>query len=269
MQQKIISVIGPSGGVGKSTIAKELSIAYANAMVGGKPLSVCIVDANPSFGSMRHLFRLAPKYSLEDWLLEYHELQSHMRFSEMISYYDWEKLERYVSFSKDFGLFILPSTSRGQYIAMTASELTMIITVLKRFFDVILIDTGSNTEPVTLEAMKVSDHNLLVVTDEKRCLSSAIKLRTILREEGLPLDKFVPVLNQYHASVGQRFYTVDEISELLYMDVDHVLPYYEPVWALQNTFGSLILQKGNLKIKNELLVLAKRMVPEVDIKTFR
>lgn len=269
MEQKVISIIGPSGGVGKSTIAKELAIAYANTLIDGKPLSVCVIDANAGIGAQQALFKLAPKYFLEDWLEDLFEKVQSLGFKESLEVYDWDFIEKYLSYSEEHKLFVLP-TSLEWYIRnekepgrVPSKVFNILILALRRYFDIILIDTGNNMSMLTMSAIALSDRTVLLLNDEKRCLTAIGRLKQVLREQRIPFDNFTAVLNQYPEKKSDQIYSLDELNQvLLDIKITHILNWDKRVWAFNNVNDAIILHPGSSRLKSQLSKLAKYLLPE-------
>lgn len=269
MEQKVISIVGPSGGVGKSTIAKELAVAYSNTCCNGKPLAVCIIDANLGLGSHQALFKLAPKYFIEDWIHDLTILTKSKGYQYALDTCKWDHIERYLSYSDEHRLFVLP-TCMDWYIrnnqdpgAVSGSVFNVLLLALKKYFDVIIIDTGNNMSEITFAAMAFSDRNLLLLSDEKRCLTAIGKLKQVLRDRRIPFQRFTAVLNQYPEKKSEQIYTVDELNQILLdIRISHIINYDKRVWTFNNMNDALILHPSSSKIKSQLGKLAKDLVPE-------
>lgn len=267
MEQKVISVLGPSGGVGKSTITKELAIAISATKVNDKNIKTCIIDANLVFGAQKAYFTILPKFTIEDWVYDYRKDKETLSYQELDVKYDWTQLEKYLFYSAEYGTYILPAPSQGHYFEIRLDEMDFFVNALRKYFDIILIDTGNNLESVTIAAMTIADINILIVTDETRSIDSAKKLRRLARELKIPLSKFMVVVNKYPPILHGRLYTKAELSTELYMDVSLTLPNERKTWKLNNAHIPIVTYKG-MKLKKGLLRLANLLVPEVDPSLF-
>lgn len=263
MKQTTISVISPSGGVGKSTISKELSIAISSTKVDGSNIRTCLIDTNLNFGSQRALFRTLPKYSIMDWVGAYREDQKALSYQEIDGKYTWEAIEKYLAFIPEHSLYLLPAPDDGKYYDVTAGELGAIVFALKKHFDAIIIDTGNNLDEVTMAAIRISDEALLIVTDEKRSIENVQRLRRRLRMEELPLAKFKVIMNRHPRKHRLRLFSKEEVETILYMKVCAVLPEDPQAWKYNNT-GLPLVKDGKSPLCQPLLSLAHSLVPEVD-----
>lgn len=268
MKQKVICVCGPSGGVGKSTIAKELAITFASTKENGTNIKTCIVDANLAFGSQNSFFSIMNKLTIEDWVNELHTSKKELPIDEIVAHYDWGQIEKYLFYSFKHNLHVLPAPSKGNYFELVQEDFDIMIYALRRYFDVIVIDTGNNLDPVTMAAMKVSDEVLIVVSDESRCIDSARRLRGCVRDHGIPLQNFHIIINKYPLKRNERLFDKKEIEEQLLIPVIMTLPYIKGTWKLNNAHIPIVTDKKKTKLKKGLLKLAHLLVPEVSHKTF-
>ena len=267
MEQKIISILGPSGGIGKSTLAKELAIAFSKTAVNGQSLSVCVVDTNLVFGSQKVLFGVLPRFTVEDWLFQIRN--ANQPDDVNVRYYsDWQNVEKFLSYNRQYDVYLLPSPSNGHYFEITTRELNIMLQSLRNFFDIIVIDTGNNLEQVTVASMILSDINVLIATDEIRTTTNVKKLRKRARDEKIPLDKFVAVINKYPDIRDGRLFSKDELETILYMDIPVIIPQDKRVWAMNNTQGAIVLEQNHSKTKKSILDLAQILIPEVNPRDF-
>lgn len=269
MEQKIICVAGPSGGVGKSTIAKELAVAFSATKVNDMNIKTCIVDANLIFGTQKSFFSIIPKYTIEDWVVEISEAKQTLNNLEIIERYNyWEQVEKYLFYSEEQRLHVLPAPSKGHYFDISQEDFDIIIYALRKYFDVIIIDTGNNLENVTMAAMRVADNVLIMVTDESRSIDSARRLRAKVREQQIPLGKFQIILNKVPVRFSERLFSKKEIERELLLPVSVSIPYSKDTWKLNNARIPIVTDKKKSKMKKNLLQLAHMLVPEVRSKNF-
>jgi MinD-like ATPase involved in chromosome partitioning or flagellar assembly len=145
---KIIAVMSPKGGVGKSTTAAQLG--HVLAAVRGDP--VAALDANPDFGNL--VKRLSEPYST------YSADQLHRDADQLGCYND---LAPYVTVA-DSGLCVIRSCASGA-ARLGPAEYRRVLRVLSRFFSLVIVDLGTGMrEPTSLAIMTEADA-LIAVTD--------------------------------------------------------------------------------------------------------
>ena len=258
MLQKVISAFSYSGGTGKSTLTKELACLYAASGDRFQTPAVCLVDATPDGGSQHILFRLSPRFSICDLLEELADRSAYYSEFELIQQYDWPMLEKYLSYDPIRHIYILPSLWTWPNEIYDQAKIDCLVQILRKFFDVILLDTGNAIYPVTRMCAQCSSVSLMIVTDDKSCL-----LRTTkgYREHPELFDPKVtiPVLNRYPIKSKKRFFLQDEIADFLHLEDLMILPEMPGVWMLNNTQDSLVGQGKKSKLYTALRNLSDRI----------
>ena len=141
----VISVIGASGGVGKTTIATTLAAAYAEF-----GLKTCIVDFSLQFGDVSMFTNIKPNFTVYDMLLNNNDFTPNLNlFIEHVNP----------------NLFVLPAPvlpEQADYI--NRSMVSKLIKNLSTSFDVVIFDTPSIVNDLCLELYKLSKQIILVTT---------------------------------------------------------------------------------------------------------
>ena len=286
MKQTVVTVASPSGGVGKSTISKELAVAFSQTKINGSNIKTCIVEVNLDFGSQIFFFDVAPKYNIMDWVEDYRERRQTMSAEELGEFYgEWRNIEKYLTYIPLLSLYLLPAPSDGYEYDISLEELSAILYYLKYFFDALVVDTANNFSEVTLAAIKLADVPLVVLNDDYKTIVSAARLRNYIRElEGnLPeghrslLSRLQAVVNKYPVNEEDRIYSIADLRRTSHMEIVAVLPNEPSAWASNNIQMPIIFKAPKKKglfqkdasLRTSLLRLAQRLVPEVDPDSFR
>ena len=285
MKQTVVTVASPSGGVGKSTISKELAVAFSLTKISGSNIKTCLVEVNLEFGSQIFFFDVAPKYSIMDWVEDYRTRRETMSAEELSEYYGkWNNIEKYLTYIPFMSLYLLPAPSDGMEHEISFDELSSILYYLKFFFDALVIDTANDFSEVTIASIQLADVPLIVLNDEWRTIVAALRLRNYIRElEGeLPegrrslLTRLQAVVNRYPVNEEDRIYPVEDLRRTSHMEVIAVLPNEPTTWASNNIQMPIVFKakkKGFLSkdtsLRTALLQLAHRIVPEVDPDQFQ
>lgn len=247
MRQSVIAVISPAGGVGKSTLSKELACVYGATVAGGAPLRVCLVDADLSFGSQRALLHVpSTQYDAGTWLRETRERAAAGGREALESSLTWECMQRYMHHSAEHGVYLLASPGRADALDMTAAEADLLLRTLKRFFDVIIVDTPNNKSNMTLASMELATDILLVINDDNRSVSKCLMLRRELLSRGTlagvqPRTRIV--FNRYTRNARRRYMTADMAEEMLGFPVAVTIPEFADTVYYNNRCRPLSLTR--------------------------
>lgn len=272
MKQSVISIISPAGGVGKSTISKELACIFGATKIDGKPLSVCLVDGNLTFGCQRALFRVSyTQHDLGTWLSDHRRLLGTMDYGSIEDLYTWSYMEKYISRIGEHNVYLItaPEACRGG-LDMTSAEANTLIRTLRRLFDVIIIDTANDLSSLTVSAMELSSSVFFVINDDQRSLTKMLSLRqALVRQKMIETisGKAGVIFNKYPGDRRSRFADPSAVEDILQFPVVSVIPYFADTIYYNNRSKSLAL--SNTSLSDPLLSLARHIVPEVDTSSMR
>jgi flagellar biosynthesis protein FlhG len=168
---KIITIASGKGGVGKTSISLNLSLALAAS--GHR---VCLFDADLGLANVNILTGLFPEHGLEDVISGNYSLGEIM--------------------IRDFqGIDIIPGSSGVEKIAdMTAKEAQRLVQSFLELsaYDYFILDTSAGISSQVLSFCRASHEMILVATPEPTSLTDAYSLLKVLsRHPGLPRIKVV------------------------------------------------------------------------------
>lgn len=193
-----IGVISIKGGVGKTTAVTNLGTVLANEF--GK--RVLLVDANfsaPNLGI--HFGDVKQEATLFDVLID------RVSISKAIQRHD-------------VGFDYIPGSLINQKANLDIYQLKKKIDLIKRNYDVILIDTSPTLNNDLLIAMIASDELIVVTTPDYPTLSCTIKAVKLARKKKTPIIGLI--LNKVR---GKKFeLTTEDIEDIAEVPVLAVLP---------------------------------------------
>ena len=202
----VMSLISAKGGVGTSTLTKELAIAFS------KDVSVCLVDMALSCPAQETLFRILPTRTME--YLFKHKTGD-------LSPLSWQDLEPYLTPVPGRNIHLLSAKQvKGAY-PLPLNRIIQLISSLKAYFDLVLIDTDMASTDVSAKLVELSDRALLVTDDTECSIKNNQRFRRLLTQKQISYD---------HMHV---------IEALLHIPVLVTLPYYDQVWKYNNSYLSL------------------------------
>lgn len=199
----VISVIGASGGVGKTTIATNLAASFAEF-----GLKTCIVDFSLQFGDVSLFLNVKPTFTVYDMLMNDKVNNPNMNlFIEHVNQ----------------NLFVLPAPvlpEQADYI--NRSMVSKLIKSLSTAFDVIIFDTPSIVNDLCLELYKLSQQIVLVSTKDLTSIKNT-KLQLDILDKLNVSSKIKLVLNKYDSP--KFIVENDSVKRMLGIDLISAIPH--------------------------------------------
>ena len=180
---RVISVFSPKGGVGKTTIALNLAVSLAQMGV-----STALIDGSLQYGDLRSLLKVPSDVpSILD--LPTDKVQ--------------ESDLRDVLWRDPAGIDILLAPPRVEMAEMiTPRDIEKTISLLRRLYEAIIIDTPAALSETTLALLDGSDTVLSVVTYDSTTIHNTIALAEVFSSIGYPPDKIRYLINRSDSSGG-------------------------------------------------------------------
>ncbi len=180
---RVFSVFSPKGGVGKTTIAFNLAVSLAQMGV-----STALVDGSLQYGDLRALLKVPSDVpSILD--LPTDKVQE----SDM----------REVMWRDPAGIDILLAPPRVEMAEMiTPRDVEKMISLLRRLYQAIVIDTSAALSESTLALLDGSDIVLSIVTYDSTTIHNTIAVAEVFASIGYPPDKIQYVINRSDSSGG-------------------------------------------------------------------
>jgi pilus assembly protein CpaE len=180
---RLISVFAPKGGVGTTTIALNLAVAFGQA---GR--RTALIDGSLQFGDLRALLRVptnAP--SIVDLPTD--------RIAETdLSDVLWRDPS---------GIDILLAPPRvEQHEMISVRDLDKILSLMRRVYDVIVIDTMVGLDERTLALLDASDTVIEIVTFDSTTIHNTLVMADTFRSLGYPPTKVRYLVNRADSPGG-------------------------------------------------------------------
>ena len=247
MSATVVTIASRNGGVGKSTIAKELSISLGEQQINNKNIKVCLLDLNLRFGGEASLLTINPSLNVLDLIVDVRKDPNF--FNEE----NWQKIEKYFTYMSNLNIFTLLSGRQLQYpvskFNISKAEIINIIDYLKIFFDYIIIDTDVEFNEVLSGAFSASDKVYMVIVDDISDIdTTASFMRSIVNDSTINPAKISLILNK--ASKKNQFWKIDDINGMIRLPVAAKIPLFEEFEEFNTLYKSLFKYKGDKDIKN-------------------
>jgi len=235
---RVFTVFSPKGGVGKTTMSVNLSIALARTRA-----EVCIVDLDLAFGDVAITMQVIPDRTITDAAESEHDL-------------DYSLLKELLT-RHESGISILaaPTHPEGRDL-VTASLARRVIQTLRRHFDYVVIDTPPGFDDQVLGAFDETDECVVVATlDVPTIKNTKVAMETLDLLHLIPNNRHL-VLNRADEEVGLSLANVEEI---LGMPVEISLPSSNAVASATNHGRPIVLAKPDHPVSKAIEAFAQQL----------
>jgi pilus assembly protein CpaE len=180
---RLMVVFAPKGGVGKTTIAFNLGVAAAT--LGAK---TAMIDGSIQFGDLRGLLR-APRDAPSMLDLP----------TDRISDTDLQE----VLWRGPAGVDILLAPPRVEMAEMVLlRDLEKTISLMRRLYDLVIVDTGVGLDELTLALLDQADTILEIVTYDATTIRNTIAMAETFQKIGYPPSKVQYIVNRADSAAG-------------------------------------------------------------------
>jgi pilus assembly protein CpaE len=180
---KLVVVFAPKGGVGKTTMAFNLAVAAS-----GLGLRTALIDGAIQFGDLRGLLR-APRDAPSMLDLP----------TDRISETDLADVLWRGPANVDI-LLAPPRIEMAEMVLIRDLEKT--ISLMRRLYDLVLVDTGVGLDELTLALLDQADTILEIVTYDATTIRNTIAMAETFQKIGYPPSKVRYLVNRADASAG-------------------------------------------------------------------
>jgi pilus assembly protein CpaE len=181
---RVYSILGVKGGVGTTTLAFNIAAAIA----AGGAQRVALIDGSLQHGDLRALLR--PPDSAPS-ILQLPTDKVHKGDVEEVVYRDKSGVHV---------LFAPPRIEMAEMIL--ARDLEKLLSLMRRLYNVVIIDTASTVDDILLAFLDSSDELIQVLTHEAAALHQARQLTATLTSAGYPATKMRYLVNRADSTGG-------------------------------------------------------------------
>lgn len=182
---RVVALFGTKGGVGRTTIAVNLSVALRRRS-GAR---VMLFDADFFFGDLALHLNLSPSHTIVDLIDHIDQLDSDLIEQVMI---------RHPS-----GIDVLISPRSPENVeSITVNHIQRLLEAFARIYDYIIIDCQSSYDERMLWVLEKADAILLVVKPEVGCVKNMAVFSELAAKLGFPIEKIHIVLNRSGTASG-------------------------------------------------------------------
>ena len=259
-KQQIVAIYSPKGGVGKSTITKELAYMLANTTdINGRDIKVIVVDVDLEMPDVSTLFRVLPRPNIADWV---RDIEADKEAGRPLRYSQNDISEEYVV-HVNTKLDLLCGTESVTDSHMIRSEhIQTILSALKQCdYDIIMLDCANGINAKIMRPLMMADTVLWITTMDYTTLEETKRAFKVLRTQQMDMSKIKVLLNNIPSKEREKQFDVADIEGFLGQPIVQGIPYDPNSRLVNNVADALVLGESTpftramRKIGNELLPL--------------
>jgi pilus assembly protein CpaE len=236
----IIGVMSSKGGVGKSTLATNLSIALQQQGLG----RIALVDGDLYFGDVAMLLNIRPERTIQ----------------ELNEALDAEIADRFL-YRHSSGIEVLAAPLRTEQAEEIGPErFRAILGVLQGLYDCVVVDATVSAFDTMLATLDVADLAVLLTTLDVVCLKDVNQILDMLNRLRFPAHNVMVVGNRYDERVSL---SPREAERGLGLQFTAVIPHDDRVIAATNRGVPMILSEPRAQFTQRVVALAKTVAAHI------
>jgi pilus assembly protein CpaE len=236
---RIIAVFAPKGGVGKTTIAFNLAVAAT-----GLGVRTALVDGSIQFADVRALLRVP------DAAPSMLDLPTDKVVESDLADVLWRDAS---------GIDVLLAPPRVEMAEMVvARDIEKTLSLLRRLYDLVIVDTGVGLDELTLAILDQADTILEIVTYDGTTIRNVAAMAETFWKIGYSTDKVHYLLNRADALAG-----IDpaDLRKALGRDPEHRLRSEGQVVGPASNQGlAFVTADPGAGVSRDLLIIAEELV---------
>jgi pilus assembly protein CpaE len=245
--RRVITVICPKGGAGKTTVATNL----ASGLAQGAPNDVVIVDLDLQFGDVASALHIEPEHTFRDVVRAAGEL-------------DAPTLKAFLAPHPDNLFALCAPLSPTDADEVTSEHVAQVIELLSASFKYVVIDTAAGLDEATLAALEYATDFVVLSATDVPCVRNTRKEVEALRQLSAPDQRWHFVLNRADARTGLN---IAAIEKAVGLTLDVAIPSSRTVPVSLNQGTPLIISEPRRPVSLAMTQLVRRVAPELGGET--
>lgn len=220
---RVLTVLSPKGGAGKTTLATNLAVGLAQSAPG----AVVLVDLDVQFGDVATALGLEPEHALDD-VLQGHVLHDPIALKTRLTQH-----------SSGLSVVCAPE-SPAAADTITPEQVSALLASLAAQFQYVVVDTAAGLEPRTLAALDHTTDPVLLTTFDVVGARGLRKEIATLRELGMLTNARQVLLNFADPKAGL---SVSDVEATIRTRVDLTIPISRSITNSLNIGVPIMLQR--------------------------
>ncbi|MGF1596917.1 MAG: CpaE family protein [Acidimicrobiales bacterium] len=246
-RRRVVTVLSPKGGSGKTTVATNVALALARH----HPNKALLLDLDTQFGDCASALGLRPQHSIVEAL----RAVNHERST----------LKVFLA-THPTGLALLaPPDDLAAAEEIQTESLKPLIGALAEEFPFVVVDTASGVDSRSLAALEQSTDFLFVASTDVPSIRALRRLVDVLDQVGFVSPRRTFVLNRATAKVGL---SIDDIETAVGLPVDFEIPSNRAI-AVATNEGVPVSERDRGGLARRFELIAEHFAPRYDEPTRR
>jgi pilus assembly protein CpaE len=207
-QGHVITVLGPKGGVGKTTVAVNLAVGLVRL---ARERQVLLIDSNVYFGDVGVFLNTRGQYSVVDMAV----------MAAMPEEIDEQSVETILSTHESGVKLLISPPNPGEVERISLTAMSNMLKYLRARFDYIIIDTATAFDEALAAAVQSSDRVIMVTQPTLPSLKDARVMLGELSTADFSMQDVILILNDIDRNPRIN---EDQISNFLRLSVQHQIP---------------------------------------------
>ena len=241
--RRVITVICPKGGAGKTTVATNLASGLAQAA----PNEVVIVDLDLQFGDVASALHIEPEHTFTDVV-------------RMTDSLDAATLKAYLAPTPDNLFALCAPLTPTDADEISSEHVGQVIDLLSASFKYVVIDTAAGLDEACLSALEYASDFVVLSATDVPCVRNTRKEVEALRLLSNPDQRWHFVLNRADARTGLN---IAAIEKAVGLTLDVAIPSSRTVPVSLNQGTPLIVAEPRKPVSLAMAQLVRRVAPEL------
>ncbi|HZP30490.1 MAG TPA: AAA family ATPase [Acidimicrobiia bacterium] len=240
---RVITVICPKGGAGKTTVATNL----ASGLAQGAPNDVVIVDLDLQFGDVASALHIEPEHTFADVVRAFDGL-------------DPATLKAFLSPHPGNLFALCAPLSPTDADEVTSEHVGRVIEMLSASFKYVVVDTAAGLDEACLSALEYATDFVVLSATDVPCVRNTRKEVEALRLLSRPDQRWHFVLNRADARTGLN---ISAIEKAVGLTLDVAIPSSRTVPVSLNQGTPLVVAEPRKPVSLAMAQIVRRVAPEL------